>query len=395
MKTDKGKTVKKENLPSKTCAVCGRPFTWRKKWESCWEDVKYCSERCRRSRGGQTAQATPSATMAPTAPSVSHSSFKAGRSPDINKSLRCQDLGNIVHLEHLNLEVPDKEQAGIFYGEGLGLSADPGSTAAQRGGVAVTWFNIGRQQFHISKGPEAQRTPLPVKLVLPNHAALVQRLELVASHLEGTQFAFEQTEGSVMVTDPFGQQFEVLAPSDDDTISRGIKDIVLPCAPGTAAAIGAFYKKFYMARVAYGAQDSMDSASVLFGPSSSLTFVEDDEYKTAEAAIGDFEGWHIAFYMANFSSVYDKVCDAGINLLDHKYNDKAPTLEDALKWSQFRMVDILAVDDSPEGCPTSYKSGDVLYSFGHEARSLYHPRYMRSLYNKGTNVYDDHGPNLI
>jgi hypothetical protein len=28
MKTDKGKTVKKENLPSKTCAVCGRPFTW-------------------------------------------------------------------------------------------------------------------------------------------------------------------------------------------------------------------------------------------------------------------------------------------------------------------------------------------------------------------------------
>lgn len=87
---------------------------------------------------------------------------------------------------------------------------------------------------------------MPVKLVLPDHAALVQRLELVASHLEGTQFAFEQTEGSVMVTDPFGQQFEVLAPSDDDTISRGIKDIMLPCAPGTAAAIGAFYEKFYM-----------------------------------------------------------------------------------------------------------------------------------------------------
>ena len=43
-------------------------------------------------------------------------------------------------------QVPDKEQAAIFYGEGLGLSADPGSTAAQRGGVGVTWFNIGRQQ---------------------------------------------------------------------------------------------------------------------------------------------------------------------------------------------------------------------------------------------------------
>ena len=43
-------------------------------------------------------------------------------------------------------QVPDKEQAGIFYGEGLGLAADPGASAAQRGGIGVTWFNIGRQQ---------------------------------------------------------------------------------------------------------------------------------------------------------------------------------------------------------------------------------------------------------
>ncbi len=104
-------------------------------------------------------------------------------------------------------------------------------------------------QFHISKGPEAQRTPLPVKLVLPDHSALVQRLELIALHLEDTEFAFEQTKGSVMVTDPFGQQFEVLAPSDDDTFSRGIKDIMLPCAPGTAAAIGAFYEEVYKVRL--------------------------------------------------------------------------------------------------------------------------------------------------
>ncbi|KAK3252851.1 hypothetical protein CYMTET_37874 [Cymbomonas tetramitiformis] len=42
------KGVKKANLPSKDCVVCGRPFTWRKKWEKVWDDVKYCSERCRR-----------------------------------------------------------------------------------------------------------------------------------------------------------------------------------------------------------------------------------------------------------------------------------------------------------------------------------------------------------
>ncbi|OKH25326.1 DUF2256 domain-containing protein [Chroogloeocystis siderophila 5.2 s.c.1] len=40
----------KSDLPTKICPVCQRPFTWRKKWADCWDDVKYCSERCRRRR---------------------------------------------------------------------------------------------------------------------------------------------------------------------------------------------------------------------------------------------------------------------------------------------------------------------------------------------------------
>ncbi|SLJ83729.1 DUF2256 domain-containing protein [Psychrobacter sp. DAB_AL43B] len=39
---------KKVNLPQKICPVCQRPFTWRKKWEKDWEQVIYCSEKCRR-----------------------------------------------------------------------------------------------------------------------------------------------------------------------------------------------------------------------------------------------------------------------------------------------------------------------------------------------------------
>ncbi|MEM5566375.1 DUF2256 domain-containing protein [Psychroserpens sp. AS72] len=39
---------KKQQLPTKTCPVCKLPFSWRKKWEKNWENVKYCSERCRR-----------------------------------------------------------------------------------------------------------------------------------------------------------------------------------------------------------------------------------------------------------------------------------------------------------------------------------------------------------
>jgi hypothetical protein len=42
--------VKKENLPSKVCETCQRPFTWRKVWEACWDEVKCCSDRCKGER---------------------------------------------------------------------------------------------------------------------------------------------------------------------------------------------------------------------------------------------------------------------------------------------------------------------------------------------------------
>lgn len=37
----------------KTCARCGREIEWRKKWEDCWEQVRYCSDACRRNRPGK------------------------------------------------------------------------------------------------------------------------------------------------------------------------------------------------------------------------------------------------------------------------------------------------------------------------------------------------------
>jgi len=41
---------KKQNLPEKICETCKKPFSWRKKWERDWENVKYCSERCKRNK---------------------------------------------------------------------------------------------------------------------------------------------------------------------------------------------------------------------------------------------------------------------------------------------------------------------------------------------------------
>ncbi|MGH1337327.1 MAG: DUF2256 domain-containing protein [Aureispira sp.] len=53
MKSKKKKISKynKSNLPEKICVACQRPFFWRKKWENCWEEVKYCSKRCQGTKG--------------------------------------------------------------------------------------------------------------------------------------------------------------------------------------------------------------------------------------------------------------------------------------------------------------------------------------------------------
>ncbi|MFM8368188.1 MAG: DUF2256 domain-containing protein [Chloroflexota bacterium] len=39
---------KKSDLPVKTCPICKRTFAWRKKWRKDWDNVIYCSEKCRR-----------------------------------------------------------------------------------------------------------------------------------------------------------------------------------------------------------------------------------------------------------------------------------------------------------------------------------------------------------
>jgi hypothetical protein len=42
----------KAHLPSKPCVACGRPMSWRKAWARNWDEVKYCSQACRRARPG-------------------------------------------------------------------------------------------------------------------------------------------------------------------------------------------------------------------------------------------------------------------------------------------------------------------------------------------------------
>ncbi len=50
---------RKGDLPTKPCAACGRPFAWRRKWAKVWNEVRYCSDACRKARKPAAATVGP------------------------------------------------------------------------------------------------------------------------------------------------------------------------------------------------------------------------------------------------------------------------------------------------------------------------------------------------
>lgn len=48
---------------TKVCQSCGRVMTWRKAWARTWDEVRYCSESCRRRRVGVVDQRLEDAVL--------------------------------------------------------------------------------------------------------------------------------------------------------------------------------------------------------------------------------------------------------------------------------------------------------------------------------------------
>ena len=46
--------ARQAELPSKACLRCGRTMQWRKAWARNWDEVRYCSDGCRRHKVSAT-----------------------------------------------------------------------------------------------------------------------------------------------------------------------------------------------------------------------------------------------------------------------------------------------------------------------------------------------------
>lgn len=254
-----------------------------------------------------------------------------------------QDVGNIVHFEHVNLTIPDQEAATDFYVAGLGLTRDPHMMV----GTNNMWINAGRQQFHLPKG-QPQRFRGIIGLVLPDLEALEARLRSVAPRLGGSQFSWRRSNGHVALTCPWGNRFRAHGAGGGYGGPLGIPYLEMPVGVGTAAGIAHFY------RSVLGAPAEADGgcARVTVGPGQSFVFRESGE------PAADYDGHHVAVYAADFSGPHRTLAERGL-----------VTAEDNA--SQYRFVDIV----SPE-------AGTALFAIEHEVRSLHHPLYARPLVNR-------------
>src|SRR5262249_41363350 len=97
------------------------------------------------------------------------------------------DLGNSIHLEHVNVHVPDQRLATLFYVTGLGLTRDPYLMVSD----SNMWVNVGKSQFHLPTGV-AQVLRGHTALIIPGRKALLDRLASLAGRLSGTAFKFSE-----------------------------------------------------------------------------------------------------------------------------------------------------------------------------------------------------------
>lgn len=257
---------------------------------------------------------------------------------------KADDLGNIVGLEHVNVTIPDQSTAVTFYVLGLGLTRDPYMNV----GLNNMWVNVGGQQFHLpTRG--TQKIPGYIGLVLSDLDALKRRLATVEPDLKGTRFKWREAADHVAVTGPWGNRFRCHAPGPafgDMTI--GMPYVEFLTRPGTARAIGKFYKTVLQAPVAY----KTGSARVKVGRNQNLVFTETD------GRIPKFDGHHIAIYIANHSRA-------------HEFLLRRDLIMEESNAHQYRFKDI--VDPA---------TGEKAFELEHEVRSLYHPMVGRIMVNR-------------
>jgi predicted enzyme related to lactoylglutathione lyase len=259
-----------------------------------------------------------------------------------------EDLGNIVALEHVNVQVEDPRTATLFYMSGLGLTRDPYMMT----GIDNMWVNVGRSQFHLPTG-KPQRLRGRTGLVIPDREALLRRLDGMRKPLADTEFSFAEHKGYIDTTCPWGNRIRCHEPSTAFAgVRLGMAYVEFDVPTGAAAGIADFYRRVFGTLSRVDKAGKGQAAHVSVGMGQELVFRE------TKAEPPPYDGHHIQVYIANFSGPHRQLLEHG--LVTEESNQH-----------QYRFADIVELE-----------SGRKLFEIEHEIRSMQHPLYARPLVNR-------------
>ena len=222
-----------------------------------------------------------------------------------------EDLGNSIHLEHVNVTIPDQRLATLFYVTGLGLTRDPYLMVSDTN----MWVNVGKSQFHLPDGA-AQVVRGHTGLVISGRAALLERLASVSKKLEGTKFGFSAHNDYVEAICPWGNRLRCYEPNAArfGRITLGIPYVEFDVPVGTAKGICHFYPEIL------GMQTELKNgdgtvARVKVGKDQYLQFRETDRPQP------EFDGHHVQIYITDFSGPYRKLLERDLRVLSGDHGD--------------------------------------------------------------------------
>jgi hypothetical protein len=261
---------------------------------------------------------------------------------------RIEDLGNIVALEHVNLQIEDQGLATLFYISGLGLTRDPYMMTS----IDNMWVNVGRSQFHLVTG-KPQHLRGQVGLVVPDREGLLRRLGNLRKPLDGTKFDFFEHADHVEAICPWGNRIRCHAPAPSfGRITLGMPYVEFEVPAGAAKGVAEFYRRVFGAAAGVDETGEAPAARISVGIGQELVFHE------TKAKLPAFDGHHIQIYVADFSGPHRLLLER--DLITEESNQH-----------QYRF-DTIADPDS----------GKPLFQIEHEVRSMRHPLYARPLVNR-------------
>lgn len=259
-----------------------------------------------------------------------------------------RELGNFTHFEHVNFRVPDHYPATLFFIEGLGLTRDP----MRMVGVRNMWVNIGKQQFHLPIG-DAIPFAGEVGLTVPDLDQVKQSLERIAPLLQDTEFAIREEDGGISAVSPWGHVIRLHQSGTlNGTLPQAIPYVTFWVPPATAQGIAAFYRDILGVPAHTQKNGRLMKTSVNVGVNQQFHFVEKRDLQLPQHPN------HVAVYLTHYDKVYAEL-------------ERRDLLMEPDRNEQFRFTQMI----DPE-------SGEKLFSFEHEMRSLYHPDFLKPLVNR-------------